>query len=149
MPKVALVHRVRFSAAHRLHSPHLDAQQNRETYGPCGNIHGHNYLVEVRVAGELDPRTGMIMNLVDLDSAMQEELVQAVDHRLLNEDVPFLRSLDIITAETLAIAFWERLVRREPQWGGARLTRVRVFETEDSYAEYRGEDESSSTPMLH
>ena len=138
MPKVDIVHREEFAAAHRLDARDLTEQQNKDTYGPCTYVHGHNYVIEVTVRGEVDPRTGMVMNLVDLQSAMREDIVEQVDHRFLNEDVEFLRDLPVITTENLAIAFWERLAQREPEWGGARLQRVRVLESASNFVDYYG-----------
>ena len=138
MPQVDIVHREEFAAAHRLHARELDDTENRETYGACQNIHGHNYVLEVTVRGEVDPRTGMVMNLVDLQGAMREDIIDQVDHRFLNEDVPFLRDLPVITTENLALAFWERLARREPEWGGACLWRVRVLESASNFVDYYG-----------
>lgn len=138
MAVVEIVHRQEFSAAHRLEAKALADEENEDTYGPCRNVHGHNYVLEVAVRGEPDARTGMVMNLVDLQRAMREEIVDQVDHRFLNEDVPFLADLPVITTENLAIAFWERLARREPEWGGARLHRVRLMESESNLVDYFG-----------
>ena len=140
MATVDIVHREEFSAAHRLHSEALSPGENRETFGACAHVHGHNYVVEVTVRGEIDPRTGMVMNLVDLQRAMREEIVEQVDHRFLNEQVPFLRDLPVVTAEALAIAFWRRLEPRQAEWNGARLRRVRVMESGANFADYYGED---------
>ena len=135
-----IVHREEFSAAHRLRSGQLSDAENRETYGSCENVHGHNYVLEVTVRGEVDPVTGMVMNLVDLQRVMRREIVDQVDHRFLNEDVPFLRDLRVITSENLAIAFWERLRPHEADWGGARLQRVRVMESPTNFVDYHGPD---------
>jgi 6-pyruvoyltetrahydropterin/6-carboxytetrahydropterin synthase len=137
---VTITHREAFSAAHRLFSPQLSEEQNRRLYGPCFALHGHNYAVEVSLRGEVDPSTGMVFDLNRLMVMMQEEIVSVVDHKYLNEDVPFLADL-IPTAENLAIAFWERLqpsLRSE----SARLQRVRVLESEANQAEYLGPAES-------
>jgi 6-pyruvoyltetrahydropterin/6-carboxytetrahydropterin synthase len=137
-PIAQIVHRESFSAAHRLHSRLLGAQENRETYGPCENIHGHNYVLEVVVEGPVDPRTGMVLNLNTLMRVVREEIIDQVDHRFLNEDVPFLRDLPVITAETLAVAFWERLVPHQESWGAARLRRVRLAESDVNLVDYYG-----------
>jgi 6-pyruvoyltetrahydropterin/6-carboxytetrahydropterin synthase len=138
MAVVDIIHREEFSAAHRLQSAALGPEENSATFGPCENIHGHNYVVEVTVRGEVNPRTGMVMNLVDLQGAMREEIIDQVDHRFLNEDVPFLGDLQVITVEALAITFWGRLAARQPEWGGAALHRVRVMETSCNFADYYG-----------
>ena len=90
------------------------------------------------VRGEVDPETGMVMNLVELQRAVREDIVDQVDHRFLNEDVPFLKGLAVITAENLAIAFWERMAKHEPSWGGARLHRVRLKESSANFVDYYG-----------
>ena len=137
-PIAEIVHREPFSAAHRLRSSLLGPQENRETYGPCENIHGHNYVLEVVVRGPVDPRTGMVLNLNTLMRVVREEIIDQVDHRFLNEDVPFLRDLPVITAETLAVAFWERLARHQESWGAARLWRVRLAESDVNLVDYYG-----------
>ncbi|MDA1267258.1 MAG: 6-carboxytetrahydropterin synthase [Planctomycetota bacterium] len=139
MPVADIVHLEEFAAAHRLHARDLGVQENAETYGACQNIHGHNYVLEVTVRGEVDARTGMVMNLVDLRSAMREEIVDQVDHRFLNEDVSFLQDLPVITTENLAIAFWSRLAAREAGWGGPKLHRVRLMESQSNIVDYYGE----------
>ncbi len=133
-----IVHREEFAAAHRLRASGLSDQENRDTFGPCYELHGHNYVLEVTVRGEVDPRTGMVMNLADLERAMREDVIDHVDHRCLNEDVPFLSHLDVTTAENLAVTFWERLAEREPEWGRARLHRVRVVESASNFVDYYG-----------
>lgn len=138
MPQVDIVHCEEFAAAHRLHSRALGEEENRGTYGLCQNVHGHNYVLEVTVRGEVDPRTGMVMNLVDLQRAMCEDIIDRVDHRFLNEDVTFLQELPVITTENLAIAFWDQLAMREPDWGGARLHRVRLMESSSNFVDYHG-----------
>ena len=139
MPVADIVHLEEFAAAHRLHARDLGDQENADTYGACQNIHGHNYVLEVTVRGEVDATTGMVMNLVDLQSAMREDIIDQVDHRFLNEDVPFLRDLNVITTENLAIAFWSRLAAREPSWGGAKLHRVRLMESASNIVDYYGD----------
>lgn len=137
-PVVEIVHREEFSAAHRLHSRALGERENRETFGPCERVHGHNYVLEVAVRGPVDPRTGMVLDLNTLMSLVRREIVDQVDHRFLNEDVAFLRDLPVITSEALAVAFWNRLAEHEPDWGGARLHRVRVMESEANFVDYYG-----------
>lgn len=138
MPQADIIHREEFAAAHRLLSTELGEAENRSTYGSCQNIHGHNYVLEVTVRGEVDPKTGMVMNLVDLQRAMCEDIIDQVDHRFLNEDVAFLQELSVITTENLAIAFWDQLARHEPGWGGARLHRVRLMESSSNFVDYHG-----------
>ena len=134
--ELVITHREEFAAAHRLVSPHLSEAENRSLYGPCFSLHGHNYGLEVSVAGTLDLRTGMVMDLNRLMEVVRKEIVSTVDHRYLNEDVPYLRGR-IPTAEVLAVAFWERLF---PHFGASsvRLARVRVMESCSNWAEFTG-----------
>jgi 6-pyruvoyltetrahydropterin/6-carboxytetrahydropterin synthase len=130
-----LTRRVTFAAAHVLRRAEWDEQRNRAVFGACAGDHGHNYVLEVSVAGEPDPDTGMVLNLRDLDRVVREAIVGHVDHRHLNHDVPFLEGL-VPTAENLALAFWERLDRALPQaTPGARLQRLRLVESENNAVE--------------
>jgi 6-pyruvoyltetrahydropterin/6-carboxytetrahydropterin synthase len=129
--------RLDFSAAHRLHNPNRDAEWNRQVYDKCDNPggHGHNYLIEVSVAGEVDPETGMVIDLKELKDIMRRHVVDRVDHKNLNEDVDFLRGV-IPTAENLAMAFWQQM---EPAISRGKLFEVVVHETERNKVVYRGE----------
>lgn len=125
-----------FSAAHRLHNPNRDAEWNRAVYDKCDNPagHGHNYWLEVSVEGEIDPETGMVIDLKELKDIMRREVINLVDHRNLNEDVDFLRGV-VPTAENLAVAFWQRLA---PAIHRGRLCQVVLYETERNSVTYRG-----------
>lgn len=129
--------RLGFSAAHRLNNPKRDADWNRSTYDKCDNPggHGHNYVLEVSVAGEVNAETGMVIDLKKLKDIVRRQVVDEVDHRNLNEDVAFLRGV-IPTAENLAIEFWKRL---EPAIDEGRLYQIVLHETEKNSAIYRGE----------
>lgn len=133
---VYLTRRMTFSAAHRLWSPFLSETENYEIYDKCANPngHGHNYILEVTVQGTPDERTGMVMNLTDMKKVINEQVVNWVDHKHLNYDVPWLEGV-IPTAEMLAIKFWERLERGLP---AAMLYEVKLHETENNLATYRG-----------
>ncbi len=136
-PPLALTisRRVTFSAAHVLRRADWDERRNREVFGSCANDHGHNYVLEVSVSGAVDPDTGMVLNLKDLDRAIRDGLVQHLDHRHLNRDVPFLEGV-MPTAENLALAFWEQLERElRERAPGCRLRRLRVAESENNAAE--------------
>ena len=134
---VYLTRRMTFSAAHRLWSQILSEAENYEVYDKCANPHGHghNYILEVTVRGMPDERTGMVMNLTDMKRIINEQVVDWVDHKHLNYDVPWLEGV-IPTAEMLAIKFWERLERNVPE---GMLYEVKVHETENNLATYRGE----------
>jgi 6-pyruvoyltetrahydropterin/6-carboxytetrahydropterin synthase len=139
LPVLQITRREEFSAAHRLHNPALSAEENRRLYGICNNPngHGHNYALEVTVHGEVPPGTGMVMDLNRLMLLLREEILQQVDHRHLNHDVPFLAGV-IPTAENVAIAFWNRLAPRIEEFDGCRLHRIRLFESRQNYVEYHG-----------
>ncbi len=137
--------RVEFSAAHKLESAHLDESENRALYGPCFNDHGHNYALEATVRGEIDPRTGMVMNLSDLAEILREEVYLPMDHKHLNFDVPFLEGV-VTTAENVAAKCFERIAERLnalPQRGrpGCRLYRIRLFESRNNFVEVLAADE--------
>ena len=109
-PNLFITHQTEFSAAHRLHNPALSDGENARLYGPCNNPkgHGHNYDLLVTVAGPIPPATGMVMDLNRLASLLREEIVNRVDHKHLDHDVPFLEDR-ITTAENLCVVFWEHL----------------------------------------
>ena len=120
-----------FSAAHQLRRPDLSDADNQRLFGKCVNLHGHNYVLEVVVAGEIDDATGYVWDLKQLSDIMRRQIIQDVDHRNLNTDVPWLKGC-IPTAENLALAFWERL---KPELPEGLLRSVRVSETEKNWAE--------------
>lgn len=125
-----------FSAAHRLHNPGRDAQWNRQVYDKCDNPrgHGHNYIIEVSVKGQVDPETGMVIDLKRLKDIVRREVVDLVDHKNLNEDVEFLRGV-VPTAENLARAFWQKL---EDSISPGTLYQIVLHETERNSVVYRG-----------
>jgi len=128
--------RTHFSAAHRLYRADWDDARNVEVFGACANLngHGHNYELEVTVEGTIDPETGMVVNMKDLKALVNEWIVDRVDHKHLNLDVPFLKGV-IPTAENLAVAFWAALESRVP---AGRLYELRLQETERNIAIVRG-----------
>lgn len=130
---VHLNRRYRFSASHRLHSPELSAEENRECYGKCNNPHGHghNYTIEVTLSGEVDPVTGMVCNLGDLDTFMRDQLIERFDESNLNED-EFFRD-EIPTTEALSKRIFDHVANN---FSHARLERVRVEETSHNAFEY-------------
>ncbi len=133
--------RYRFSASHRLHSAQLGDEENQRVYGKCNNPygHGHNYVLEVGVSGPVDPSTGMIANLADLDSFVDREVIEPFDHKYLNEELEEFRE-NVPTTENICIEIFNRL-RPFPQ---ARLERVRVEETGRNSFEYAGEPTGAS-----
>lgn len=133
---VYLTRRTTFSAAHRLWSNHLTEEENVALYDKCANPngHGHNYILEVTVRGNPEPRTGMVLNLTDLKQVINEHVIDRVDHKHLNYDVPWLEG-SIPTTEMLVIKFWERLEGALPQ---GLLYEVKLYETDNNIASYRG-----------
>jgi 6-pyruvoyltetrahydropterin/6-carboxytetrahydropterin synthase len=135
--KIELGRRYRFAASHRLHNPHLSDEVNRRLYGKCNNPygHGHNYTVEVLVSGKVDPATGMIANLADLDSFVEREILEPFDHKSLNDDVAAFQAT-VPTTENLCIEIFRRL-QAFPE---AKLERVRIQETSNNSFEYAGDN---------
>jgi 6-pyruvoyltetrahydropterin/6-carboxytetrahydropterin synthase len=127
---------MQFAAAHRLARHDWTDEQNFALYGKCANVngHGHNYVLEVAVVGDVDPETGMVVNFYDLQSVVEREIFDKVDHRNLNVDVDFLRGL-VPTAENLAKRFWEVL---EPHIRQGKLYSVTVAEGQSNIATYFG-----------
>lgn len=134
--KTSLTRRYRFAASHRLHSPHFSAEENQRLYGKCNNPygHGHNYFVEVTVTGPVDPATGMIANLGELDPFVVREVIEPFDQRYLNEEVAEFR-VSVPTTENVA----REIYRRLEKFPAARLERVRIEETSKNSFEYAGE----------
>jgi 6-pyruvoyltetrahydropterin/6-carboxytetrahydropterin synthase len=123
------------SASHRLYSEAYSDEKNRAVYGKCSNPHGHghNYIVEVTVGGQVDPVTGMVCNLVDLDSCVRKNVIERFDHTNLNFDERF--ASEVPTTENLCIAIHNLLAEH---WVHADLERVRVEETRNNFFEYAG-----------
>ena len=128
---VLVSRRESFNAAHQLRDPGLSEAENRRLYGKCVNLHGHNYVLEVVVAGEIDQTTGYVLDMKQLSDVMSKRILEDVDHHNLNTDIPWLEGL-IPTAENLAVVFWER-IRSELPAGSLRS--VRVCETDKNWAE--------------
>jgi 6-pyruvoyltetrahydropterin/6-carboxytetrahydropterin synthase len=135
--KTALGRRYRFAASHRLHSDGLSEEENCRVYGKCNNPygHGHNYVVEISVSGTVDPTTGMIVNLTDLDGFVEREVIEVFDHKSLNEDVEVFRAI-VPTTENVCMEIFHRL----KHFPLAKLERVRVEETSNNSFEFAGEE---------
>jgi 6-pyruvoyltetrahydropterin/6-carboxytetrahydropterin synthase len=137
---IYLTRRYRFSAGHRLHNDSLSQEENRRVYGKCNNPngHGHNYLLEVTIAGSIDPATGMIFDLVELDGIVNERVLDKFDHKNLNLDMENFRAL-VPTTENLCLEIY-RLLRGPLEEAGAerslQLSRVRLEETSLNSFEY-------------
>jgi 6-pyruvoyltetrahydropterin/6-carboxytetrahydropterin synthase len=133
--KAYLNRRYMFSAAHRLHSDRFSEAENRELYGKCNNPygHGHNYIIEVSVSGQVDPKTGMVCNLVDIDECVRAQVLNRYDHQNLNL-LPEFKDI-VPTTENLCIEIYEILKREFHQ---AHLERVKIEETMMNSFEYSG-----------
>jgi 6-pyruvoyltetrahydropterin/6-carboxytetrahydropterin synthase len=131
-PTTVLVsRRESFNAAHQLRDPDLSDEENRRVFGKCANLHGHNYVLEVVVAGEIHDATGYVLDLKQLSDVICRRVIRDVDHNNLNTDVPWLQGC-IPTAENLALAFWERIRSELPE---GVLRSVRLWETDKNWAE--------------
>lgn len=140
--KISLTRRYRFAASHRLHSRRFSEEQNRKLYGKCSNPHGHghNYAVEVTVGGPVDPETGMVANLGELDPFVEEKVIEAFDHKYLNEEIPEFRAV-VPTTENVC----REIFRRLKSFPAARVERVRIEETSNNTFECAEEGAAGAT----
>ncbi len=136
---IYITRRERFNAAHRLFRPEYSDEENFAVFGKCSNPqwHGHNYTLYVTVKGAIDPHTGFLVDLKWLSELIREKVINKVDHKNLNLEVDFMHG-KIPTAENIAMAIWHELSEAVTA-AGAALHTVRVEETENNSAEYRGE----------
>jgi len=134
-----ITRRVEFSASHLCSQASLTPEENRALYGAAANPngHGHNYVLEVTLAGDPDPSTGMVFDLKHLKEIIHQAVIEPMDHRFLNYEVPPFQKV-VPTAENVAAEIWNRL---QPSFNGgpARLQNVRLYETEDLYVDYSGD----------
>jgi len=129
--------KVMFSAAHRLYNPEFSDEKNEEIFDKCNNFygHGHNYVLEVTIAGIPDTETGYVLDLKKLKKILYDEVVSKLDHKHLNFDVEFLKGI-IPTVENLAVVIWHILKDKVP---AGKLHSIKLYESESSYVEYYGE----------
>jgi 6-pyruvoyltetrahydropterin/6-carboxytetrahydropterin synthase len=134
---VYVTRRETFSAAHRLYNPSYSDEKNLEVFGKCSNPewHGHNYVLEVTVAGEPDRKTGFVIDLKILKEIINEHILEKVDHKNLNTETDFMKDI-IPSAENIAKAIFKELKSKLPS---GKLFSVKLFETEKNIVEYRGE----------
>ncbi|MCH7722980.1 MAG: 6-carboxytetrahydropterin synthase [Bacteroidetes bacterium] len=134
---VYITRREIFAAAHRLFKPELSDEENLKLFGKCSNPnwHGHNYTLEVVVAGEVDPGTGFVMDLKELKEVVRKNVISKVDHKNLNLDTDFMKD-KIPTSENIVIAIWNELKDKITK---GKLYSVKLYETENNYFEYKGE----------
>jgi 6-pyruvoyltetrahydropterin/6-carboxytetrahydropterin synthase len=132
---IRVTKRVEFCAAHRYADPRLSDEENRQTFGKCANLHGHNYVLEVTIEGAPSPETGMVMDLKALKELIVEGVLERLDHKNLNQDVPYFKE-KLPTPENLAVVIWELM---EPRLFGCRLHRIRLHEDNSFFVDYYGE----------
>jgi 6-pyruvoyltetrahydropterin/6-carboxytetrahydropterin synthase len=138
-PRLYVTRILGFSAGHRLFNPDLSEEENQRRFGKCTSVHGHNYSLEVTVTGTIQAENGYAVNFDELDAVLRREVVSQLDHKNLNEDVPGLTG-KIITAETVCLWLWDRInAALREHLPRVSLDKLRLYETERSYVEYRGE----------
>ena len=137
MTDVTVTRRLMFNAAHRVHNPALSDEENVRLFGKCNNPnwHGHNYTLDVSVRGPIDARTGYVLDLGLLKTVVTERVIDQIDHRNFNLDVPFMTDI-IPTSENIVVAIWREI---EPALRPARLVKLVLWETSNNYVEYAGE----------
>ena len=126
-----------FSSSHKLYNQDLSDEENSKLFGKCCGVygHGHNYTLEVVVAGEIDPVTGYVIDLKTLKEIIREKIISKMDHKHLNYEVDFMKGVNP-TSENIAVKIWEQLVNELP---AGKLFSVKLYETENNYVEYKGE----------
>ena len=134
---IYVTRRAEFSASHYYHNPQFTPEENRRIFGKCSNPlgHGHNYSVEVTVSGAINPTTGMVLDLKELKVLLEQEVIQLMDHKFLNKEVPAFAEKNP-TTENLAVEIWNLLA---PKLAQGKLHRIRVYETPDLFVDYYGE----------
>lgn len=134
---VYVTRRETFNAAHRLYNPEWSDEKNTEIFGKCSNPnwHGHNYVLEVVVAGEINKETGFVVDIRALKKIIEKNVIEHVDHKNLNIETEFMKN-KIPSTENLALGIWQQL---EDKIEGAKLYSVRLSETENNFFEYKGE----------
>jgi 6-pyruvoyltetrahydropterin/6-carboxytetrahydropterin synthase len=129
-----------FNAAHRLHNPAWSDEQNQAVFGPCAsaNYHGHNFDLIVTVRGEPNPDTGFVMDIKALSDLIKRDVLEQVDHKNLNLDVPFMQG-KMASCEVFVIEIWRILERALAEVTEARLFQIRLYETARNFVDYYGE----------
>lgn len=127
-----------FNAAHKLYNPRWSKEKNEEMFGVCANEnwHGHNFDLHVTVKGTIDADTGFLMDVKKLSKLINEKILEELDHKNLNMDVPFLKDM-MCTTENLAVTIWQQLAPHLPQ--NVQLHAIKLYETPRIYVEYFGE----------
>ena len=135
---VLLTKKFKFSASHRLYKPELSDSENAEIFGKCSNPngHGHNYILEVTVSGNVNDNTGYVIDLGELKRFVQDRIIDKVDHKNLNLDVEFLKGI-IPTSENIVICIWN-VLEKDFNSENVKLYSLKLHETENNIVEYRG-----------
>ena len=138
MKAIYITRRETFNAAHKLWREDWSEEKNWEVFGKCSNHnwHGHNFELFVTVKGLPNPDTGFVINLKDLSVLLKDQVIEELDHKNLNLDVPFMKNV-LASTENLAIAIWDRIVEPIREAGG-ELVKIKLVETENNYVEYYG-----------
>ena len=138
MKSVYITRRETFNAAHKLWNENWSEEKNKEVFGRCSNMnwHGHNFTLYVTVKGIPSPDTGFVMNLKRLGEIIEEEVIEHLDHKNMNLDVPFLKGI-MASTENVIMAIWEKLENPISESGG-ELVKIKLVETENNYVEYFG-----------
>ena len=138
MKAVYITRRESFNAAHKLYREEWSEKKNDEVFGKCSNHnwHGHNFTIYVTVKGVPNPDTGFVINLKDLSKIIKEEVIEPLDHKNLNLDVPFWKGL-LASTENVVIQVWE-IIKQPIADAGGELAKIKLVETENNYVEYFG-----------
>lgn len=141
MKTVYITRRETFNAAHKLYREDWTLEKNEEVFGRCSNHnwHGHNFTIFVTVKGIPSPETGFVMNLKDLSDIIKAEVIEPLDHKNLNLDVPFLKGM-LASTENVVIQVWDR-IKAPIAHAGGELVKIKLVETENNYVEYFGGNE--------
>lgn len=140
---IRLTKRVEFCAAHYYAHPAWSAEENQRVFGRCGNLHGHNFVLEVTIEGEPSPETGMVMDLKALKDLIVKEVMDRFDHKHLNQDVPYFKE-KVPTPENIAVVIWELLEPKLEGRQGLRLHRIRLHQDGTFFVDYYGERGSAA-----
>lgn len=138
MKTVYITRRETFNAAHKLYCEDWSDEKNLEVFGKCSNKnwHGHNFVIYVTVKGVPNPETGFVINLKDLSEIINDEVIEPLDHKNLNLDVPFLKGI-MASTENIAVQVWDRIKIPIEKAGGV-LSKIKLVETENNFVEYYG-----------
>lgn len=133
-----ITRRFHFSASHRVYDPALSNEENTKLFGKCANPngHGHNYVMDITVEGEIDSKTGFVMDLTELKQIVEAAIINKVDHKNLNIDVDFMKGVQPST-ENIAAKFWQQIESRISN-KKRKLYSIRIKETVNNSVEYRG-----------